>query len=166
MMAPPVTRHQRVSGELFFYLKSYLTGKPCEVFAAPFGVRLFPEKDHSDDTVVEPDILVVCDPSKIDERGCNGAPDLIIEILSPSTICKDRIFKFNKYLEAGVREYWIVDPDAKMVQVFILEKDRYITTGYRVFNADDPESKLMSDMAPVTVLPGCTIDLKTVFAGY
>ncbi|GHT69964.1 hypothetical protein FACS1894110_20490 [Spirochaetia bacterium] len=97
--------------------------------------------------------MVICDPSKLDDRGCNGAPDLVIEILSPTTARYDKIVKFRKYQQAGVREYWIVDPDSEDVQTFILENDHYIVNTY-----DE------NDMAPVSVLPGCTINLKEVFA--
>jgi Uma2 family endonuclease len=127
-------------------------------------VRLFPKKDLSDDTVVEPDITVVCDPSKLDERGCNGAPDMIIEILSPSTEFRDRLIKFNNYLKAEVREYWIVDPVTRSVQAHIFDRGRYVTSGYGVIDPSDPDSRYVSDMAPVSVLPGLVIDLKTVFA--
>jgi Uma2 family endonuclease len=152
MMAPPNTSHQWVSRELFGRLFDFLSGKPCQLFSAPFGVRLFPREDLSDDTVVEPDIVVVCDASKLDKRGCNGAPDLIIEILSPSTSRHDQKLKFRKYLEAGVREYWIVDPDQAMVHTHILEDGRYVTRVY-----DDV------DEVPVAVLPGCVIKLGEVF---
>jgi Uma2 family endonuclease len=91
MMSPPLTMHQRISMRLSTQIANFLKGKPCEVFAAPFGVRLFPKEDKTDDTVVEPDIAVVCDSSKLDERGCNGAPDLVIEIISPSTVSHDCI---------------------------------------------------------------------------
>ena len=152
MMSPPVTNHQRVSGELFFQIRSYLEGKACSVFAAPFGVRLFPKKDRSDDTVFEPDIVVICDPKKLDEKGCNGAPDLVIEIISPSTARYDRVYKFRKYQKAGVREYWIVDPEKMFVQVCILDNNRYVVSMY-----DE------TDKVQVSVLEGCEIDLKTVF---
>jgi Uma2 family endonuclease len=152
MMAPPVTRHQEISWELCQQLGDFLKGKPCKAYAAPFGVRLFPQDDQSDDTLVEPDIVVVCDRSKIDDRGCNGAPDLIIEILSPSTARQDRVLKFHKYLEAGVYEYWIVDPEEMTVQVHILNNGCYITNIY------DETGKV-----PVSVLQGCIIDLSTIF---
>jgi Uma2 family endonuclease len=134
-------------------IRNFLEGKPCKVYPAPFRVRLFPKKDRSDNTVVEPDIVMVCNPEKLNDRGCNGSSDLVIEILSPSTIRHDRLVKFRKYQLAGVREYWIVDPDSKTVEIFILENGRYITVRY-----EDCET------APVTVLPGCQIDLKAVFA--
>jgi Uma2 family endonuclease len=88
----------------------------------------------------------------MDKRGCNGAPDLIVEILSPSTAQNDKLRKFNAYLKMGVREYWIVDPDTKTLNVNLLDQDRYISSMYG-----------LSDMAPVSVLPGLTIDLKQVF---
>jgi len=152
MMSPPLTKHQSVSGELFFQIRTYLEGKTCKVFAAPFGVRLFPKKDKSDDTVFEPDIVVICDSEKLDERGSNGPPDLVIEIISPSTAKYDRIYKLRKYQKAGVREYWIVDPETKTVQVCILENGRYVVSVY-----DE------TDKAPVAVLEGCEIDLAGVF---
>jgi Uma2 family endonuclease len=152
MMAIPSRMHQKISVALSAMLYNYLEGKPCEVYPAPFSVRLFPEEDGSDDTVVEPDITVVCDPFKLDDRGCNGAPDFIIEIISPSTARHDRIVKFNKYREAGVREYWIADPEEKIVSAYVL-KDGH----YRAVNYDDTAA------VPVTILPGCEIDLKTVF---
>jgi Uma2 family endonuclease len=152
MMAPPLTIHQGILMELAGQLRDFLKGKPCKVYPAPFGVRLFPREDKSDDTFVEPDIVVVCDRSKIDKRGCNGAPDLIIEILSPSNSRNDKLLKFHKYLEAGVREYWIVDPEEKMAQTHILDSGHYITNIY------DEKSAV-----PVSVLPGCVIELAAVF---
>jgi Uma2 family endonuclease len=152
MMPPPARVHQEISRELLLQFGNFLKGKPCKVYAAPFGVRLFPKDDLSDDTVVEPDIAVICDKSKLDDRGCNGAPDLIIEILSPSNIAHDKIRKFRKYLAAGVREYWIVNPMEQMVDVHRLDGGRYITMLY------DAEEEV-----PVTVLPGCTIKLQDVF---
>jgi Uma2 family endonuclease len=154
MMAPPSRPHQKISMALSTRIHNYLEGKPCEVYAAPFAVRLNPAEDESDDTVVEPDIVVVCDPSKLDDRGCNGAPDLVIEILSPSTSRYDRIVKFQKYREAGVREYWIVDPDEKILTAYILKNGEYVASVY----GD-------TDTAPVAVLPGCKIDLASVLNG-
>ena len=153
MMAPPLTVHQGTLTELLFQIQTFLKGKNCKVYPAPFGVRLFPKKDHSDDTVFEPDIVVICDQGKLDEHGCNGPPDFVIEITSPSSAKYDRVYKLRKYEKAGVREYWIVDPETKSVQVFILENGRFLASGY-----DETEK------APVAVLPGCEIDLQAVFA--
>jgi Uma2 family endonuclease len=158
MMSPPLTIHQRIAGRLLVKLANFLEGKTCEAFIAPFGVRLFPKEDKSDDTVVEPDITVVCDPLKIDDHGCNGPPDLIIEILSPSTRQKDRMIKLNLYQKAMVREYWIVFPENKEIEVHILEEGRYNTQVYGVKEDDD-----IPEIIPVTVLPGLTIDTKNIF---
>ena len=129
MMAPPPSRrHQAISGEIHNQLYNFLKGKPCDVYAAPFGVRL--NAKNRDDSVLQPDIVVVCDRAKLDDRGCNGAPDMVIEILSPATSRHDRIVKFNKYLQAGVREYWIVDPMDRAVSVHVLKNGEYVTSGY------------------------------------
>jgi len=151
MSPSPSPMHQTISVQLLRKIGNFLEGKPCKVFHAPFDVRL--NADDEDDTVVQPDLLVVCDRSKIDNTGCKGAPDLVVEILSPSTARKDRVLKFQQYQQAGVREYWIVDPETKSVQVCILQGGLYVTYMY----AD-------TDTAPVRVLEGCEIDLQDVFA--
>jgi Uma2 family endonuclease len=97
MLAAPDLTHQIISGELYDQIKQFLKGKSCRPFFAPVSVRLHPAADNSDDTVLEPDIIVVCDPSKLDKHGCTGAPDLVVEILSPSTARHDKVVKFNKY---------------------------------------------------------------------
>jgi len=152
MMTAPSRTHQRISGALFNQLYNFLKGNPCEVYMAPFDVRL--NADEGDDTVVQPDILVVCDSAKLDEKGCQGPPDLVVEILSPSSGSHDRVVKFNTYLQAGVREYWIVDPVTQTVNIHINENGKYITSAW-------PKDAIMSSH----VLPGCTIDLAEVFAG-
>ena len=157
LMAPaPAREHQKVSGELFAQLHACLRGKRCEVYAAPFDVRLFEKNGDSPedvDTVVEPDISVVCDPSKLDDIGCKGAPDLVMEILSPSTTRRDKFTKFNLYQRAGVRECWIVDPSDKSVQVFVLEDGRYTAKDFGA----------AGDTVRVNVLKDCVIDLSEVF---
>lgn len=156
MMSPPKRIHQKVSIAVARQLANYLEGKRCEVYTAPFAVRLFERKDDTPydvDTLVEPDITVVCDPDKLDDAGCKGAPDLIMEILSPSTQRHDRLTKFNLYQRAGVREYWIIDPDQRVVSVYTLEEGAYhAATAY-------PAGALV----PVGVLEDCAIDLKAVF---
>ena len=151
LMAPPRRIHEKISTEILKQLAVFLTGKPYEVYGGNFGVRL--NADQGDDTLVIPDVTVVCDQSKLDDMGCTGAPDMIIEILSPSTAARDRLIKFNKYLQAGVREYWIVDPDTKTVSAHVLENGKYTTKAY----GD-------TDAPPVHVLDGCTINLADVFA--
>ena len=152
LMSPaPSPSHQRIISKLNQQFANFLTGKPCEVFPAPLDVRLN-GLGGDDDDVFQPDIVVICDRAKIDGSGCNGAPDLVIEILSPSTAVRDKVLKFNAYQRAGVREYWIVDPDSKTVQVHILESGRYFTKSY-----------CESDIIPVHVLKGCEISLPDVF---
>lgn len=156
LMAGATPRHQEISGELFAQLHNFLEGKRCKVYHPPIDVRLF-EQDGDDpedvDTVVQPDIMIVCDRSKIDHRGCKGAPDLIIEILSPSNHRHDQFVKLNLYQRAGVREYWIADPVNKSIQVFLLEDGRY---SIKDFGTD-------KDILRVNVLEGCFIDLAKVF---
>lgn len=157
MMAEPSTDHQIVSGELFGQIWTFLRDKPCQVFHAPFGVRLFEQEGDTHDkvdTVVEPDIVVICDKKKIDKRGCKGAPDLVIEILSPSNERHDRLVKFNLYQRAKVREYWIVNPQSGTVEVMLPDENGKLTIS---------EVYSRKDTAPVTVLPGCIIDLTKVF---
>lgn len=158
MMAPPSSYHQEISMELARQLANFLEGKKCKVYPAPFGVRLFERDGDSPedvDTMVEPDISVVCDRSKIDKHGCKGAPDLVVEILSPSSLRHDRLVKLDLYQRAGVREYWIVDPEHKTVQVFLPD-----TSGsLRLY-----EDYGLKDIAKVNVLDGCFIELSKVFS--
>ena len=156
MMAPPSRTHQETSGALFSQLCTFLEGKKCRVYSAPFAVRLFErngDRPEDVDTMVEPDISVVCDSSKLDDAGCKGAPDLVMEILSPSTMRHDRFTKFNLYQRAGVQEYWIVDPSSKSVQVFVLEGGNYKAQDFGT----------VGDIIKVNVLDGCFIELSKVF---
>lgn len=157
LMAAPSSNHQEISMELSRQLANFLEGKRCRVYPAPFDVRLF-EKDGDTpedvDTVVEPDISVICDKSKIDTRGCKGAPDLVIEILSPSSLRNDRLVKLRLYQRAGVREYWIVDPENKTVQVLLLDSMGIL---------HPHEDYGREDVAKVNVLDGCFIELNKVF---
>ncbi|OQA20024.1 MAG: hypothetical protein BWY64_00485 [bacterium ADurb.Bin363] len=141
-MAPPSTGHQLISGELYRQIANYLVGKTCMVFAAPFGVR-FPEEDEPDEFIKDalmPDITVVCDRKKLDEKGCRGSPDFIVEILSPSTAKKDMKSKRQLYQKSGVKEYWIVDPVHKTVQVYTLnEQGKY---GFPEIYGEDDKIKI------------------------
>ena len=148
-MAPPSIPHQAISVELCFQLGNFLRGKPCKVYTTP-GVRL--NIETADDTVLIPDIVVVCDQSKISKATINGAPDLVIEILSQSTARFDIHRKFQQYQKAGVREYWIVNPEIKTLSAYTLQNGEYIASVY----GDE-------DTAPVRVLEGCEIDLSLVF---
>ena len=157
MIAPPTVRHQRISREICRQLANYLEGKKCEVFAAPFGVRLFENDGDAPedvDTFVEPDISVVCNRNRLDKYGCKGAPDMVIEILSPSTLRHDRLVKLGLYQRAGVREYWIADPENRAVQVFLQDGSGSL----RIYEEYGP-----GDVAKVNVLDGCFIELGRVF---
>ncbi|MDR3599478.1 MAG: Uma2 family endonuclease [Desulfosporosinus sp.] len=157
MQATPSPIHQEISGGLFAQFHNYLSGKPCKVYPAPFCVRLIKDdkkKDEDIKKVVEPDITIVCDKSKIDEKGYNGAPDMIVEILSPSSIKMDRFIKFNCYEKAGVKEYWLVEPEGKLVSVFVLQADqRY----------GRPEIYTEDDKINVSIFSDLIVDLKPVF---
>ena len=120
-MAPPSRTHQKISWKLHQTIGNYIDSKNgnCEVYAAPFAVFL----NKDDMNYIEPDISVICDTSKLDEKGCHGAPDWVIEIVSPSSKPRDYMTKLFKYRTAGVREYWIVDPDKQMVTVYGFEKE-------------------------------------------
>ena len=131
-MSAPTSAHQQVSINLSGELRSFLKGRPCRIFAAPFDVRLLRSTANGDaqvKTVVQPDLCVVCDLDKIDEKGCLGAPDWIIEILSPSTALRDTRTKFDLYAENGVSEYWVVSPDERRVVAYQLEDGAYAITG-------------------------------------
>lgn len=157
LMAPPSRIHQEISVAITAQLYNYLEGKRCKVYPAPFGVRLFERDGDSPedvDTMVEPDISVVCDPGKLDDHGCKGAPDLIIEILSPSTQRHDRLVKLGLYQRAGVREYWTVNPEDKTVQV-MLRDDSGVLQLHEVYGR--------ASVAKVNVLNGCFIELVKVF---
>lgn len=156
VMESPSDTHQTISGEIFRQLANFLVGKKCKAFSAPFDVRLFEKPGDTPkdvDTVVQPDLMVVCDQSKLDRHGIHGAPDLVVEIISPSTQRYDRLVKLDLYQRAGVKEYWIVDPPYRSVQVLtltgglLLPKEVYGQAG----------------IARVNVLEGCFIDLSTVF---
>ena len=152
LMSAPNENHQLLLGEIFRQLANFLKGKKCKVYFSPFDVRL--NHDTLDDTVVQPDVLVVCDKNKTaDGKTVKGAPDLAIEILSPSNPKHDTVIKFKKYMEAGVREYWIVDPKAKTVAVNILENGKYNT---RICGE--------TEKLPVCVLENCVVDLGEVFS--
>ena len=159
MSPAPSDRHQIVSRELSFQLVAHLRGKPCQVFSAPFDVILpeAGEKEEDAETVVQPDIMVICDRTKITRRGCIGAPDLVIEILSPSTAAKDKNEKKALYEYAGVSELWIVDPDKKMVTVYLRNENKRYNLPKTYDNEDTPT---------VHILPGMKIDLSLVFADY
>lgn len=120
-MAPPTRRHQRIAGELFAVIREYINANngSCEVDIAPFAVFL----NEDDMNYVEPDISVICDPNKLTDKGCSGAPDWIIEIVSSGSRRMDYFTKLFKYRTAGVREYWIVDPEKNRILVYDFESE-------------------------------------------
>ena len=124
MSPAPARRHQEVSAKLFYHLMDYLKDQSCDIYTAPFDVR-FPKSqgDENTFTVVQPDICIICDKNKLDDRGCVGAPDMIIEILSPATSAKDATVKFDLYEEQGVKEYWMVSPGENLLDVFLLDEN-------------------------------------------
>ena len=121
MMAPPTRKHQEIIGELFAVIREYILRHKgaCRVYIAPFAVFL----NENDRNYVEPDISVICDPDKLNDKGCTGAPDWILEVVSPGSRKMDYNQKLFKYRIAGVREYWIVDPDKNRITVYYFEKD-------------------------------------------
>jgi Uma2 family endonuclease len=153
MMASPTVAHQAILVEIVTQFNIWLRGKPCRVFVAPLDVRLFPEDDNSDDTVVQPDLLVVCDRTKLAKGSVNGPPDLVLEIMSPSTSRKENILKFEAYLNAAVGEYWVIEPEQKLAEVYVYEDGHFISSCYK------GDAVISS-----TVLPGLSVELKTVWA--
>lgn len=156
MSPAPNREHQRLSMYLSVEIYSFLKDKPCEVYAAPFDVRL-PDSDQSSEedilSVVQPDLAVICDKKKLDKRGCVGAPDLIVEILSPSTSYKDETHKLKLYEKHGVREYWVINHDAEIIMVHHHNGEKFDKTDY--LRGDDI---LMSSVLPELELP-----LKSIF---
>lgn len=156
-MSAPARIHQRISSNLFGEIYLYLRDKKCEVYSAPFDVRLTPLKRNNSDkvhTIVQPDICVICDLDKLDDKGCVGAPDLMIEILSPGNTRKEMREKYEVYEENGVKEYWLVEPQDKCVFVYVLnEAGKYI--GLQPVTDED--------ILTSTTFPDLQIDLSRVF---
>lgn len=156
MTPAPSPKHQDILLNLGSQFRAYLEGKSCRAFIAPFDVRLFSE-DRSDDeihNVIQPDLTVICDLSKIDDRGLRGSPDLVIEILSKSTAKKDKTIKKELYEKAKVKEYWIVDPFSEYVEVYILHENNMYDQSTIYGNDDTVKISLFDDFE---------IELATVF---
>ncbi|NHE56037.1 Uma2 family endonuclease [Cyclobacterium plantarum] len=153
--AAPRRIHQEISGKIFYLLYKFLENHSCKVYEAPFDVRLpVKSKNNEDiDTVVQPDICVICDKSKLDDLGCIGAPDLIVEILSPGSNKKELKNKYEVYEESGVLEYWIIHPDERTVMAYTLEEGIYVP------------SRLMTsgDVIQSVSISGFQLDLNYVF---
>ncbi|KAF1080370.1 MAG: hypothetical protein GQF41_3194 [Candidatus Rifleibacterium amylolyticum] len=155
-MNSPGFTHQKISLELATQMAIFFDGKPCEVICAPFDVILTKSAKRNDEifTVVQPDIMVVCDPKKIEERGIVGAPDLVVEIISPSTSSKDNIIKRRIYEQAGVKEFWLVHPTDRLIRVYKLGKDG-------LFGRED----IYDDTAQIGIaqFAGLSIDCRRLF---
>ncbi len=154
-MAPAPTRtHQIIVGEIFRQVANQLQGQPCRAFIAPFDVRL-PRGNEADDaveSVVQPDVVVVCDSKKLDEKGCRGAPDWIVEVLSPSTADHDHKLKRALYERSGVLEYWLVHPTDRLVHVYRLANGQY----------GKPDVFVFSDVVATRVAGELTVDFAQV----
>ena len=147
--------HQLLAGRLHREISNFLHKKPCKVFFAPFDVR-FPRKSNDDKeiyTVLQPDLCIICDPSKLDKRGCIGAPDIVIEILSPSNNTRDLKYKYDIYEESGVKEYWVVFPEERTMLVYTLTSGIYIASRF----------KMKEDIITTPVLPGFIMQLADIF---
>lgn len=156
MSPAPSVIHQQVSRELLGEIRDHIKSSPCQVFHAPFDVRL-PIKSASDqkiDTVLQPDITVVCDESKLDAKGFSGAPDLVVEIISPSSANKDLHEKYDLYEEAGVKEYWVVYPAEGCISQFVLESNGKYQVKRPYTFIDNIES---------VAIPGLVIALNDIF---
>ncbi|MDR0875599.1 MAG: Uma2 family endonuclease [Clostridiales Family XIII bacterium] len=154
MMSPGPNRiHQEILISIAATIHAYLDGKPCKVFAAPFDVRFAESEDT--DNVFQPDVMVVCDEEKIDDRGIKGAPDFVAEILSPSTARLDRGEKYDVYEKEGVKEYWIIDPQAKLIETYTR------TPGGSFHRKTSP----VDTPVPVAIFDGAlSIDLSPLFS--
>jgi Uma2 family endonuclease len=146
----PSRLHQELVGKLYYQVCTALEGKPCHVYIAPFDVRL-PTSDEADekiDTVVQPDVLIVCDRHKLDQRGMRGAPDWLAEVLSPSTATHDQVIKLPVYERAGVPEVWLIHPTDRTLTIYRLEDGRY----------GRPTILELKGQTPLTAVPGVSID--------
>ncbi len=156
MSPSPTPKHQDILGGLYAEFRSYLRGKECRVFISPIDVCLSDEKEdlHKVKEWVIPDMVVVCDKNKIDEKRIVGTPDLLVEVLSPSTAKKDKLVKYNRYQRAGVKEYWIVDPVNEVIEVYLLEETAFKRNGVYV----------KGDTLPVSIFDDFSMELNSVFS--
>ena len=153
MTPAPSSYHQHIIVAITSAMYQFLKGKACKVFPAPFDV-IIPVSRGLEDTVVQPDVTVVCDPSKIFREGCKGAPDLVVEVVSKSSVRKDLHEKYRLYEQAGIKEYWLVHPLDRSLVIFILDEDG-------IYQVSKPLTK--GDKALSVVLPGLEIDLDELF---
>ncbi|MEL6561506.1 MAG: Uma2 family endonuclease [Bacteroidota bacterium] len=158
MSPAPIRIHQEVSVNLLTIFSNYLKGKKCKVYHAPFDVRLPNKQEDPFDkiqSVVQPDLCIVCNDQLLDDKGCNGAPDLIVEIISPSTKNRDLNQKYQLYQENKVKEYWIAYPSEEQIDVFLLDSktNRYLPAlRYRI-----------GDQIPINLFDGYTLNCTDIF---
>lgn len=158
-MSPASLRyHQNISFKLTVQIGNYLANKKCAAYAAPFDVRLINKRKNVDNksitSVIQPDISVICDEDKLDEKGCIGSPDWIIEILSPGNTKKEMKEKFTLYEENGVREYWIVYPEYFQVSVYELSNEKFVWR----------DNYVREEMIPMGIFEGFSIDSENMFS--
>lgn len=153
MTPSPSTKHQRVSGRLHANLYNFLEGSDCEAFLAPFDIELYNEKIEKNKVVV-PDLSVICNKSGLEDDRYIGAPDLIIEVLSPSNQAHDLVLKLNLYMQYGVKEYWIVNPILNIVQIYVLNEEG------QYYQVDALKEK---GLASSEILKGFTVDIEKLF---
>ena len=163
LMAPrPATNHNRVAGNIFYMFESYLRRKTCDAF--PDGTDVYlTEKDR-----VVPDAVIVCDRDKIQQNGIHGAPDLVVEVLSPRTRKRDKGYKKDLYERCGVREYWIAEPESKSVEVYLLKEGRFVLDEvYEIFPDyvvfEPGEREMCKDSIPVSLYEDFSIPLEEIF---
>lgn len=151
LMASPSTLHQEIILEIAHQLKTFLKGKKCRAFIAPLDVKLSGQEDDKEIFVVQPDIMIVCDPNKIKEKNILGAPDVVMEVLSPSNASHDRLIKLNLYQKFGVKEYWMISLEDKLISVYSLNEHGIYTIS---------EVKYLDEKVKVNIYNECYIDLK------
>jgi len=157
MSPAPNRAHQKLAGHIYRRIGNFLEGNPCEVYTAPFDVRI-PRKSKNDKdiiTVLQPDVCVICDLTKLDFHGCIGAPDLVVEVLSPGNNAKELKKKYDVYEEAGVKEYWVVSPQDQWLRIYSLTKGKYVESPYL----------LSGDVAESSVLEGFSLNVEELFKG-
>lgn len=164
MSPAPSSGHQAISFYISMELGNFLKDKPCRAFAAPFDVFLPGEGEDREDrisTIVQPDISVICDISRITGKGCVGAPDLVMEILSPYTSVRDLNIKFKLYEKSLVKEYWVIDPGNEYIRIFLLSDEGKYGEGtlYSMYDLSDRDTTVPSDL-----LKGFSVDLKELFS--
>jgi Uma2 family endonuclease len=150
MSPAPSRKHQTVAKNVTYKMLQYFEHKTCSLFFAPFDVRLPIKSARKDTTVVQPDICIICDERKLDDHGCDGAPDLIVEILSPKNSKHDVDTKFKLYQESGVKEYWIVETEERIVLVYSLQNGIYI--GLKPFSEGEEITSLLFPEMKIAVI--------------